>query len=106
MVYVELPGRFKVGRTDDVAQRVKTLNRGHSVTLDVVAIFENAGHLEMPIHDLLQPYRVGVRSREWFKCSTEHIHQTVMSVINSNSALSPEGDPLSPSGAPIRLVEH
>ena len=106
MVYVELPGRFKVGRAGDVAKRVKSLNTGHSVTLDVVAIFENAGHLEMPIHDLLQPYRVGVRSREWFKCSTEHIHQTVMSVINSNSALSSEGEPLSHSGAPNRLAEH
>ena len=107
MTFAEHPGIYKVGRTDDVAKRRTQINRGVFLTVQVLAIYENAGHLESGVHDLLAPYRMkSGNCREWFKCSTEHIHQTVMSVINSNSALSPEGDPLSPSGAPIRLVEH
>ena len=107
MTIAEHPGIYKVGRTDDVAARRRSINVGLFLTVQILAICENAGHLELPIHDLLAPYRMmSGNCREWFKCSVEHIHQTVMSVINSNSALSPEGDPLSPSGAPIRLVEH
>ena len=110
MTIAELPGIYKIGRSGDVAARKKDFNRHFVFDLQVIAIYENAGHLELLIHDLLDNYRVRAKhtrgAREWFKCSTEHIHQTVMSVINSNSALSPEGDPLSPSGAPIRLVEH
>ena len=107
MAFVEFPGIYKIGRSGDVAARRRAINGGLFLTLQVLAIYENAGHLELRVHDLLAPYLVMTgNSREWFKCSVEHIHQTVMSVINSNSALSPEGDPLSPSGAPIRLVEH
>ena len=110
MTIAEIPGVYKVGRSGDVATRRKELNKHFIFDLQVIAIYENAGHLELLIHDLLDTYRVRAKhthgAREWFKCSTVHIHQTVMSVINSNSALSPEGDPLSPSGAPIRLVEH
>ena len=107
MTFVEIPGIYKIGRSSNVTKRKLDINRGIFLTLQALGIYENAGHLELKAHDLLALYRVeSPHTREWFKCSTEHIHQTVTSVINSNSALSPEGDPLSPSGAPIRLVEH
>ena len=107
MTIAEHPGIYKIGRTDDIAARKRSINASLFLTVQILAICENAGHLELPIHDILAPYRMkSGNCREWFKCPVEHIHQTVMSVINSKSALSPEGDPLSPSGAPIRLVEH
>ena len=83
MMILELPGVFKVGRTANTEKRRRALNDSHCFQLKVIGEYKNAGHHELPIHDLLAPYRVqSGSSREWFSCSSEHIHETILGVIS------------------------
>ena len=99
----ELPGVYKIGRCSDLKRRRQELNKRHFFKVCILAEYPGCGHLELPTHDLLAPYRAkseGSGCREWFKTSVEHIHNTIQSVINSNSASSssiPAGVPFNKS---------
>ena len=76
MTIAELPGRFKIGRTHDIAKRRKQTDIGNFFTVCLAASYENAGHHEMQIRDLLAPSRINCDgNREWFKLSLEHMQQ-------------------------------
>ena len=83
MSIAEVPDLYKIGRTADIAKRRKSLNQGWCLNLRIVGEYENYGHLELPIHDLLAPYRKeSPDSREWFSASLEYIHETIKLVIS------------------------
>ena len=89
MTIDEIPGVYKIGRCSDLERRRRALNRCHSFNLRVVANYPDCGRLELPVHDLLAPYlkkTEGSTSREWFKCSLGHIHNTIQSVITKSSS--------------------
>ena len=57
----------KIGRANDVEQRRQQLQRSQDFTIDVVGIFEGAGHLEKLVHDALSTFRSSRGlGKEWF----------------------------------------
>ena len=109
MLYImtidQMPGFYKVGRTSSVANRRRQLNAGYCFNVRIVAEYFDSGRFELVIHDLLSPYRVkseGSGCREWYKTTVEHIHNTIQSVINSNSASSSS----IPAGVPSTNLNH
>ena len=80
---------FKVGRSNDPAVRARYLGEGHCFVVECLMSFDGAGIHEAEVHRQLASYRViQGNGKEWFKCSLDHIHNTIKSVINSNSASS------------------
>ena len=109
MLYImsidEIPGLYKVGRTSNVANRRNQLNAAHCFNVRVVSQYPGHGQYEVQIHDLLSPYRMkseGSKCREWYKTTVEHIHNTIQSVVNSNSASSSS----TPAGVPSTNLNH
>ena len=103
MTIEELPGIYKVGRCKDIQNRVGQLQKCNFFKVSVVGEYADCGHLELWVHDRLAPYRVRQgRGHEWFKTTVEHIHNTIQSVINSNSASSSS----TPAGVPSTNLNH
>ena len=99
MRFVEHPDVFKVGRADDIQKRRSSLNAGLFLTLEIVAQYENLGHIEPDVHDHLDQYRVASsNSREWFRCPLDHIKNTISYVISNIAASSSE--------APVQSVSE
>ena len=75
----------KIGCTQDVERRRQQLQSCHNFTVEVVAYFPDAGHLETAVHIALAPRRSCQGSgREWF---TVDAH-TAIAVVNGIIAAS------------------
>ena len=77
------PGCYKVGRTSNFENRLKSINGGHMARLMYVAQYEKLGHLELLIHDELAPYRVQCGSREWFAACLGHIERVIKTIAGT-----------------------
>ena len=75
----------KIGCTQDVERRRQQLQSSHNFTVEIVAYFPDAGHLETAVHIALAPRRSCQGSgREWF---TVDAH-TAIAVVNGIIAAS------------------
>lgn len=65
LYFVENPitGLVKVGSTKDVERRVRELECASGMTLEILRVCEDDGHMEQEVHDALAAYR---RVGEWF----------------------------------------
>ena len=62
----------KIGRSDNVKRRKRTLEAGQNFFMDVVAIFPGKGWFEKEVHRNLQDYRsTSGAGREWFNICAE-----------------------------------
>ena len=63
---------IKVGHAKDVAARVHSLEAGHNMKLQVLAIFPGQGRLERRVHALLSDHRAtDGRGQEWFNVNVQ-----------------------------------
>ena len=63
---------IKVGHAKDVAARVHSLEAGHNMKLQVLAIFPGQGRLERRVHALLSDHRAtDGRGQEWFNVTLQ-----------------------------------
>ena len=63
---------IKVGHARDVAARVHSLEAGHNMKLQVLAIFPGQGRLERRVHALLSDLRAADgRGQEWFNVTLQ-----------------------------------
>ena len=63
---------IKVGHAKDVAARVCSLEAGHNIKLQVLAIFPGQGRLERRVHALLSDFRAADgRGQEWSKVTLQ-----------------------------------
>ena len=69
MTCAELPGNFKVGRSNGVVARMKDLNNGHCFTVEILAIYEGSGILECVVNDRLTGSGVGALARATTRAS-------------------------------------
>ena len=62
----------KIGRSDNVKRRKRTLEAGQNFFVEVVAIFPGKGWLEKEVHRNLQDYRsTSGAGTEWFNICAE-----------------------------------
>jgi len=79
-------GLVKLGITDDLTKRLRTLNYKFHEQHTYFAVWENAGHLETLVKKHLKEVqekvqaKAGGHSHEHFRCSVEHIINTVQAV--------------------------
>lgn len=59
-------GAFKVGRSSDVATRLKQLQTGSPYTLRIILVLQGQGHREREIHRRLRGYESQQKGGEWF----------------------------------------
>ena len=73
------PGELKIGRSQDVEARRRSLQRSQNYRMLVLAVFPQAGNIEGCVHEMLSYCRVTEEAagREWFRCSP----QTAFSAI-------------------------
>ena len=77
----------KIGCTQDVERRRQQLQSCHNFTVEIVAYFSDAGHLETAVHIALAPRRSCQGSgREWF---TVDAHTAIAIVTGTISASTP-----------------
>ena len=63
----------KIGRTSDVAYRLRTLEESHNFRLVLVASFPGYGHLERIVHKRWSAYRsVEGAGSEWFNAPAQY----------------------------------
>ena len=63
---------IKVGHAKNVAARVHSLEAGHNMKLQVLAIFPGQGRLERRVHALLSDHRAtDGRGQEWFNVTLQ-----------------------------------
>ena len=74
-----IPGELKIGRSQDVEARRRSLQRSQNYRMLVLAVFPQAGNIEGCVHEMLSYCRVTEEAagREWFRCSP----QTAFSAI-------------------------
>jgi hypothetical protein len=73
MVYLlEAAGRYKIGFSADVVQRVQTLNTAHGISCRIVAVAPGSRSDETSLHRQFACYRI---SREWFEASSGIVRQ-------------------------------
>ena len=68
-----IPGELKVGRSQDVEARRRSLQSSHNFRMLVLAVFPGAGNIEGCVHEMLSYCRVTEEAagREWFRCSPQ-----------------------------------
>jgi len=85
---------LKIGRSNSVELRRRSLQSSQNFTIEVHAIFPGAGHIEPLVHKILSNCRVsGVAGREWFHCSLEAVLGAISLSLTSppSEALDSEG---------------
>ena len=92
-VNLDLLFGLKIGRTNDVAERTKTLEAAMPFHMEVLAEFPGAGHLEGAVHAHLKHCRnTDGKGREWFRISlADAMHVIACAVagtINADDASS------------------
>ena len=76
----------KIGCTQDVERRRQQLQSCHNFTVEVVAYFPDAGHLETAVHIALAPRRSCQGSgREWFTVDAHTAIATVNGIIAAST---------------------
>jgi len=67
IIQSDLEGKIKIGRSIQPYKRLKQLQTGNPNKLRMIHVFENMGHLESYLHDVLSSFRL---CGEWFsyKC--------------------------------------
>ena len=72
----------KVGHAKDVAARVRSLEAGHNLKLQVLAIFPGQGRLERRVHALLSDHRAtDGRGQEWFNVTLQQAFSAAASAL-------------------------
>jgi hypothetical protein len=68
-----IPGELKIGRSQDVEARRRSLQRSQNYRMLVLAVFPQAGNIEGCVHEMLSYCRVTEEAagREWFRCSLQ-----------------------------------
>ena len=73
---------IKVGHAKDVAARVHSLEAGHNMKLQVLAIFPGQGRLERRVHALLSDHRAtDGRGQEWFNVTLQQAFSAAASAL-------------------------
>ena len=86
---------IKVGRAQNVAARVRSLESGHNFRLRVLTIFPGQGKLERRVHALLSEHRAaGGRGHEWFTVTMQQALAAVALAIASCVHSRPPADPV------------
>ena len=86
---------IKVGRAQDVAARVRSLESGHNFRLRVLTIFPGQGKLERRVHALLSEHRAADgRGQEWFTVTMQQALAAVALAIASCVHSGPPADPV------------
>lgn len=67
-------GAIKIGVSDNPEWRLKQLQTGCPFEIRLIAVFENQGHLEKPLHKKLKDYKINPLTNkktrgEWFDFS-------------------------------------
>ena len=70
-IWNEKGRRVKIGRSTDVARRLRELQIGNHNKLRVVKVWEKQGHLERSVHAALEIVGEWEGCREWFDTSPE-----------------------------------
>ena len=79
----------KIGRTSDVAYRLRTLEESHNFRLVLVASFPGYGHLERIVHKHLLKYRSKEGpGREWFNIPAQYAIKVINELIEQNRPVS------------------
>ena len=81
---------IKVGRAQDVAARVRSLESGHNFRLRVLTIFPGQGKLERRVHALLSEHRAADgRGQEWFTVTMQQALAAIASCVHSRPPADP-----------------
>ena len=73
---------IKVGHAKGVAARVHSLEAGHNMKLQVLAIFPGQGRLERRVHALLSDHRAtDGRDQEWFNVNLQQAFSAAASAL-------------------------
>lgn len=86
IVYSELQGLVKIGRTRNVVRRLKELRIG-GPDIIIVTTFPGNRLLELAIHDTLGEKRFNHTSREWFRITPAEAVKVVQSVMDQEGIL-------------------
>ena len=79
----------KIGRTSDVAYRLRTLEESHNFRLVLVASFPGYGHLERAVHKHLLKYRRKEGpGREWFNIPAQYAIKVINELIEQHRPVS------------------
>ena len=74
--FEEFPNTYRVGKTTNMQQTLDEMDV--PLTVEVMAEYENLGHILPAVHKHLDQYRVTTGdSREWFRCPLMHIEMCV-----------------------------
>ncbi len=87
MIYVieeGLNGPLKIGTTDNLEKRLKTLQGGNSKQLHIIMSFEGDSKLESKIHNDLAEFKIRKKG-EWF-----HRDEKVFSYLKNISPIEPK----------------
>ena len=80
---------IKIGRTDNVAARVKDIEKGHNFRMKVLRVYRGLGNLEPLVHELLASKRMTQGAgTEWFDVS----FATAMKAVSLARAIGPGDD--------------
>ena len=80
---------IKIGRTDNIAARVKEIEKGHNFRMTVLRVYRGLGNLELLVHELLASKRMTQgASKEWFDVS----FATAMKAVALARAIGPGDD--------------
>ena len=80
---------IKIGRTDNIAARVKEIEKNHNFRMKVLRVYRGLGNLEPLVHELLASKRMTQgASKEWFDVS----FATGMKAVALARAIGPGDD--------------
>ena len=86
MQNVRLPGELKIGRSQNVQERVKTLQTAQNFRIRVVAVYPGAGRLENTVHRILRKRRVeDGPGQEWFRSSRKRAFSAIAQAMESET---------------------
>ena len=81
---------IKIGRSSNVQNRIRELEKGHNFRIVLLAVYPGKGHLERRVHQQLKAYqsKFGVGS-EWFDLSADYALKVINEVIRQSQEESP-----------------
>ena len=81
-----IPGELKIGRSQDVEARRRSLQRSQNYRMLVLAVFPQAGNIEGCVHEMLSYCRVTEEAagREWFRCSLQTAFAAIGQVLGES----------------------
>ena len=81
-----IPGELKIGRSQDVEARRRSLQRSQNYRMLVLAVFPQAGNIEGCVHEMLSYCRVTEEAagREWFRCSLQTAFSAIGQVLGES----------------------